>query len=134
MTSYLKWSGLTEAEVSLYRGIGAVTGLLATFIYPSLRRGIGLLRCGLLGISYQLLCLSLGVLPVLYYTLEWGGKPAESEDKHPSLVLVRLLVAGITACRTGLWLFDLAVSQLVQEQVAQSELGEALAQQNVAKR
>ncbi len=129
MTSYLKWSGLTEAEVSLYRGIGAITGLLATFIYPSLRRGIGLLRCGLLGISYQLLCLSLGVLPVLYYTLEWGGgdgSPTEGGASVAQMTLVRILIAGVVASRTGVWLFDLAVSQLVQELVPQSELGECL--------
>ena len=38
MSSYLKWSGLTEAEVSVYRGVGAITGLIATFLYPWLRR------------------------------------------------------------------------------------------------
>jgi hypothetical protein len=26
MTSYFKWTGLTEAEVSVYRGIGALVG------------------------------------------------------------------------------------------------------------
>ena len=41
MTSYLKWCGLTEAEVSIYRGIGAITGLLATFVYPTLRKQMG---------------------------------------------------------------------------------------------
>jgi MFS-type transporter involved in bile tolerance (Atg22 family) len=41
MTSYLKWCGLTEAEVSLYRGVGALTGLLATFIFPGMSRKIG---------------------------------------------------------------------------------------------
>jgi hypothetical protein len=41
MSSYLKWSGLTEAEVSVYRGVGAITGLIATFLYPWLRRVLG---------------------------------------------------------------------------------------------
>ena len=41
MISYLKWCGLTEAEVSVYRGVGAVTGLLATLAYPTLRNLTG---------------------------------------------------------------------------------------------
>jgi len=41
MTSYLKWCGLTEAEVSIYRGVGAITGLMATFVYPTLRKQMG---------------------------------------------------------------------------------------------
>ena len=34
MTAYLKWQGLTEAELSLYRGAGAVSGLAAIDIVP----------------------------------------------------------------------------------------------------
>lgn len=41
MTSYLTWTGLTEAEVSVYRGIGAITGLLSTAIFPFLSRKAG---------------------------------------------------------------------------------------------
>lgn len=41
MTSYLKYCGLTEAEVSVYRGIGSITGLLATLVYPALRKRMG---------------------------------------------------------------------------------------------
>ena len=34
-------SGLSEAEVSAYRGIGALTGLLATAVFPRLSAYIG---------------------------------------------------------------------------------------------
>ena len=34
MTAYLKWQGLTEAERSLYREAGAVSGLAAIDIVP----------------------------------------------------------------------------------------------------
>ena len=34
MTAYLKWQNLTEAELSLYRGAGAVSGLAAIDIVP----------------------------------------------------------------------------------------------------
>lgn len=38
--------------------------------------------------------------------------------------LMRILVAGVVSSRTGLWTIDLAVSQLLQEQVPGGQLGE----------
>jgi hypothetical protein len=94
----------------------------------------------MLGISYQLLALSVGVIPVLIYTLSWDvpllgeylghNKATSYEDEpaidKPSLGVTRLLISGVVASRTGLWLFDMAVTQLVQEQVLPNELGEHL--------
>jgi Ferroportin1 (FPN1) len=47
MTAYLKWRGMSEAELSIYRGLGAIAGLSATVAFPSLRRKAGaiLLHC-----------------------------------------------------------------------------------------
>ncbi|GAX73942.1 hypothetical protein CEUSTIGMA_g1392.t1 [Chlamydomonas eustigma] len=138
MTSYLRWCGLTEAEVSLYRGVGALTGLLATLIFPAVRKKIGVAECGFLGISYQLLTLSIGVIPVILYCLEWripfmrtfvGDREAAAISNEdllqgvPSLGITRLLISAVVASRTGLWLFDLAMTQLVQEEVQEFELG-----------
>lgn len=47
---------------------------------------------------------------VFYYYLHHAG-------------LVRGLVAGVVASRTGLWIFDLAVTQLVQERVDKKQIG-----------
>lgn len=43
---------------------------------------------------------------------------------RPSVNEVRALMLGVVSSRFGLWMFDMAVTQLVQEQVLQSELGE----------
>ncbi|PNH07594.1 Solute carrier family 40 member 1 [Tetrabaena socialis] len=115
MTSYLKWTGLTEAEVSAYRGVGALTGLAATAIYPALSARAGLRATALLGITYQLACLCAGVLPVL------AADAASAAS--PPIAQVRLLVGGLVASRTGLWLYDLAVTQMIQEDVRQDRLG-----------
>jgi hypothetical protein len=40
--------------------------------------------------------------------------------------LLYVLLAGLVASRFGLWLFDLVVTQLQQELVLKTELGEAL--------
>lgn len=41
MTAYLRWQGMTEAESSLYRGFGAMSGLIATFVFPVLHNTAG---------------------------------------------------------------------------------------------
>ena len=45
-------------------GLGGVTGLLATFIYPRTRKRIGLERTGLFAFSAQVTCLSLCVVSI----------------------------------------------------------------------
>ncbi len=41
MTAYLKWQGMSEAELSLYRGAGAVSGLLSTVVFPTIHKRTG---------------------------------------------------------------------------------------------
>ena len=41
MTAYLKWQGMTEAELSLYRGAGAISGLLSTLVFPPVHNKAG---------------------------------------------------------------------------------------------
>ncbi|CAG11244.1 unnamed protein product, partial [Tetraodon nigroviridis] len=45
------------------------------------------------------------------------------EPPLPSLLSVSLLFAGVIAARVGLWSFDLTVTQLIQENVIESERG-----------
>lgn len=37
--------GMSEAELSVYRGIGAVSGLLSTYTFPALQSRLGGLCC-----------------------------------------------------------------------------------------
>lgn len=48
MTAYLNWKGLSEAELSIYRALGAAAGILTTFLFPWLHSKLGKL-------SHQLL-------------------------------------------------------------------------------
>ncbi len=41
MTAYLKWQGMTEAKLSLYRGAGAISGLLSTVVFPPIHNKAG---------------------------------------------------------------------------------------------
>ena len=54
-TAYLNWRGLSEAELSVYRGLGALAGILATFAFPHLHSSLG--RCPLNALSFcDLVC------------------------------------------------------------------------------
>ena len=44
---------------------------------------------------------------------------------HAGKMHARLLLAGLVLSRWGLWTFDLAVTQMLQERVAFSQLGES---------
>jgi iron-regulated transporter 1 len=117
MTAYVKHQGLTEVVVSIFRAAGALTGILATFLYPWLQKRLGILTIGMLGICHQLLCLLVAVLPVLLYHMGLPGGWSQ-------LGLLYCTLTGVALSRTGLWLFDLCVSQLLQDEVEHSELGE----------
>ncbi|KAK9815567.1 hypothetical protein WJX72_006024 [[Myrmecia] bisecta] len=114
MTAYLKWGSMTEAELSLWRGAGALSGIAATFTFPLLRSRAGLPSAGLAGIILQLLCLVTAVFPAL---LSRMGALVGKEGA------IRILVAGVAASRFGLWTFDLALTQMLQEWVDQDQLG-----------
>lgn len=97
-----------------------MAGLAATVIFPPVQRCMGLVATGTAGISWQLLCLLLGVVPVLIsHVSGWQGAALGGG----SSALLYTLLAGLVASRLGLWLFDLAVTQLQQELVPGSELG-----------
>lgn len=49
--------------------------------------------------------------------------PAEEQPPLQSYMSVSLLFAGVIAARVGLWSFDLTVTQLIQENVIESERG-----------
>ncbi|KAK9837511.1 hypothetical protein WJX81_007687 [Elliptochloris bilobata] len=116
MTAYLRWLGLAEAELSLWRGAGALAGIGATFAYPRLHAAVGVEASGALGIWLQLACLLAAVAPAALARLGWAQPGA-------SVAVARALVAALAASRAGLWLFDLAVGQMLQERVLPQELG-----------
>ncbi|XP_078260222.1 solute carrier family 40 member 1 [Rhinoraja longicauda] len=72
--------------------------------------------------------------PQLVTTIMYGNsttEPAGSEEFQPeSYISIGLLFAGIIAARVGLWSFDLTVTQLIQENVDESERGKVNGVQN----
>lgn len=41
MTAYLKWRGLSETALSLYRAAGALAGIASTLAFPAIQQRLG---------------------------------------------------------------------------------------------
>jgi solute carrier family 40 (iron-regulated transporter), member 1 len=108
MTATLDWMGIPAYVISLARGFSAVVGIGATLLYPPVHSRVSTLRTGLWSIWAQWCCLVVCVGSV------WAGSSSLAASAW-------MLMAGVAASRLGLWMFDLAVMQLMQDGVPESE-------------
>lgn len=108
MSAFLSWRGIPPYVLGLARGVAAMMGILATFIFPIVHARLQTVRTGNWSIWIQWSLLSVCVVSV------WI---------HNSKVASLLLISGVAASRLGLWLFDLSVTQLMQESVPVAERG-----------
>ena len=114
---------MKEAELSIYRGFGALSGIASTLVFPSLHRRWGLVKTGAAAIWIQLLCLVAAAVPALVTAIARIAAGGESAMALPSPAINRLLVGGLVFSRFGLWGFDLAVNQIMQETIEDRSLG-----------
>ncbi|EFJ20592.1 hypothetical protein SELMODRAFT_108593 [Selaginella moellendorffii] len=108
MTAALQWKKVPAYVIGLARGVSACVGVAATYCYPVMHANLQTVRTGLWSIWMQWSCLLICVASIFINT------PALSSA---------LLIVGIIASRFGLWSFDLAVTQLMQSSVPESERG-----------
>ncbi|XP_024530980.1 solute carrier family 40 member 1 isoform X2 [Selaginella moellendorffii] len=108
MTAALQWKKVPAYVIGLARGVSACVGVAATCCYPVMHANLQTVRTGLWSIWMQWSCLLICVASIFINT------PALSSA---------LLIVGIIASRFGLWSFDLAVTQLMQSSVPESERG-----------
>lgn len=106
MTATLDWKGIPAYVISLARGFSAIVGIGATLLYPVMHSWVSTLRTGLWSIWMQWFCLLVCV-----------GSIWVSND----ITSAWMLMAGVAASRLGLWMFDLAVMQLMQDNVSDSD-------------
>jgi iron-regulated transporter 1 len=100
MTAYLVFRGMRLETVGIWRGISSAVGLAGTFVYHASVKRTTLVNTGMWSIIYEFACLSIcfASLFVDDFNLSMG-----------------MLIAGACASRIGLWVFDIAVTQLFQE-------------------
>ncbi|KAK9290937.1 hypothetical protein L1049_009117 [Liquidambar formosana] len=106
MTATLEWEGIPAYVIGLARGVSASIGIAATLLYPIIQSRILTLRTGLWSVWSQLIFL----LPCI----------ASIWVKN-NLTSAYMLMGGVATSRLGLWMFDLAVIQQMQDHVPESD-------------
>lgn len=108
MTAYLVWIGLDYGTIGTLRGVSSVIGLLGTVVFHMSSQRLGLANTGMWSIAFQFGCLSLCFI---------------SLGVHNFDVALWLLVIGVCLSRVGLWVFDLTITQHMQEQIPEEIRG-----------
>lgn len=103
MTAYLVSRGMRMDFIGILRGISCAIGLSGTVAFQISAKAMSLRSTGLWAIILQFGCLSLS-----YFSLYLP------EDSNTSLAF---LIVGVCLSRIGLWVFDITVSQLMQESI-----------------
>jgi iron-regulated transporter 1 len=100
MTAYLVWRGMRPEAVGAWRGASSAAGLAGTLAYRASTGGLTLVQTGAWSVLCEWICVSVGFasLFVARYDLS-----------------TIMLIAGVCASRVGLWVFDISVTQLMQE-------------------
>lgn len=116
MTAYLVWRGLSLEIIGVCRGIANAIGLLGTVVYHYSVQKMSVQATGMWSITYQFTCLTL-----CYVSLFIPPDPAHAFFSIDTPLL--MLVGGVCASRIGLWVFDISITQLMQEYIPQNERG-----------
>uniref|UniRef100_A0A4X2JSN8 Solute carrier family 40 member n=1 Tax=Vombatus ursinus TaxID=29139 RepID=A0A4X2JSN8_VOMUR len=152
-TGYAYTQGIGGSLLSLLMAISAFSGLVGTILFTRLRRSYGLVHTGLISSCLHIGCLLLCVFSVFApgspfdlvhvsaferninqpilpgrSAIHWTNNTvlmdgAQESNQPESYVSIILLFSGVILARIGLWSFDLTVTQLLQENIADSERG-----------
>jgi solute carrier family 40 (iron-regulated transporter), member 1 len=107
MTSYLKIIGLNDAYLAGGRGIAALSGVAATYMYKPSVAKYGIFKTAFVSTWAQLICIVPCVVAFMFH-------------EH---LRVWIICGGIILSRCGLWGFDMAEQQIMQERVDKHESG-----------
>uniref|UniRef100_A0A8C7T7F3 Solute carrier family 40 member n=1 Tax=Oncorhynchus mykiss TaxID=8022 RepID=A0A8C7T7F3_ONCMY len=148
-TGYAYTQGISGSLLSLLMGVSAITGLMGTIMFTKLRKAYGLVNTGIISSCLHLCCLLLCVCSVFApgspmdlrllrpfldpllpdrSSIHWTNNTVLFENmpsgmEPDSYISIILLFLGVITARIGLWSFDLTVTQLLQENICESERG-----------
>ena len=124
-----------ESVLGLLVAVSAVVGILGSLAFPLLRMSTNTETAGLVGMASLVTALGLCVVsvwlpgsPSILYTGvgEVNRTVSRSEgcgQMEPDMTSVSVLLTGIILARFGLWISDLSVTQIVQENVEENKRG-----------
>jgi iron-regulated transporter 1 len=102
MMAYLLYRGMKLELVGTCRGVASVIGLLGTLLYHQSVKRMSLEATGMWSILYLFGCLALSY-GSLFIDLDF--------------LSLTMLISSLCLSRIGLWVFDIAVTQLQQERI-----------------
>lgn len=100
MTAYLVWRGMKFSTVGIWRGVSSAIGLFGTVAYHFSNKCMPIESTGMWSITFQFLTLSLAYASLFF------------EDYFTSSAM---LIGGVCLSRVGLWVFDITITQIMQE-------------------
>jgi len=141
---YCLLQGVPHLALGILVGISALVGVLGSIAYPPIRKRVGIERTGLLGMFLLISTSSLAVISAFlpgspmkldyligkrntsqnkteFFQMPEGGMTFEEFVTKYSSVSVFLI--GIILARFGLWIVDLTINQILQENVAENKRG-----------
>jgi len=132
---------VSEAVLGILVAVSALVGIAGSLAFPVLRKLLGVERAGLVGMGALVTSLSLCVVSVwlpgspfdpefvktnITGVLEEGSGMDESDinkDCTIDITSVSVLLTGIILARFGLWMADLSITQILQENVEEQKRG-----------
>lgn len=102
MTGYLVSRGMRLESIGFWRGVSSAIGLAGTLAYDISVKRLSLVTTGMWSIVYQWSCLSIGLASVFV---------------TDNRIALAMLIGSVCCSRIGLWVFDISVTQLMQEQI-----------------
>ena len=129
---------ITESVLGALAGISAIFGVSGSIAFPFLRKCLGLSKTGLFGLAALIATLTLCLVSIwlegspfdpTYFqntnqtNVDDGGGTTLDDCSVSSYLSVGVLMAGIIGARFGLWISDLSVTQILQENVEEEHRG-----------
>jgi len=115
-----------ESVLSLLVGIAAINGIMGSMAFPWLQKYFSVECAGQVGQLSLLSALTVCVISVFLPGSPWRMPIPEGEDPMtacPVPLSVYTLLIGVVASRFGLWLSDIAVTQIQQQEVEEEIRG-----------
>lgn len=103
LTTYLLFRGMPMQLVGILRGIASAVGLLGTLIYSYSVLFLSLEATACWSVTYQCACLAVALASVSLVTSDTSAQA--------------MLVSSVSLSRIGLWVFDIAMTQIQQQEI-----------------
>ena len=120
MSAYLLTRGMQELHISIYQAVSSVVGVGATFLAPHLISTMGMEKAGLFSIWFQQGFLLLSVIAFFLFNNDTSSLALDASDPTST---IWIFLGCLVLSRMGLWSFDLAERQIMQEYVPKEKRG-----------